>query len=66
MSECLERLGGLLAAVTITNPPRAAPPAGAPPPRDYLNCGLEALPLAAGPSMAVGAKAPSDRSKADY
>jgi hypothetical protein len=44
------RLGGLLAAVTITNPPRAAPPAGAPHPRDYLNCGLEALPLAAGPS----------------
>jgi EmrB/QacA subfamily drug resistance transporter len=38
--------GGLLAAVTITNPPRAAVPAEAPQPEEYLHCGLEAPPLA--------------------
>ena len=40
--------GGLLAAVTITNPPRSPVPVGAaPPPQEYLHCGLEAPPLAA-------------------
>jgi hypothetical protein len=39
--------GGLLAAVTITNPPRAAASAGEPQPPEYLHCGLEAPPLAA-------------------
>ena len=39
--------GGLLAAVTITNPPRAPLAAGAAPPQEYLHCGLEAPPLAA-------------------
>jgi MFS family permease len=37
--------GGLLAAVTITNPPRV--PSVAAPPQEYLHCGLEAPPLAA-------------------
>ncbi len=37
--------GGLLAAFTITNPPRVAPAAGAPAPGEYLHCGLEAPPL---------------------
>ena len=35
---------GLLAAVTITNPPRAPSPA-APPPQEYAHCGLAAPPL---------------------
>jgi EmrB/QacA subfamily drug resistance transporter len=39
--------GGLLAAVTITNPPRSPRPAGAAQPQEYLHCGLEAPPLAA-------------------
>jgi hypothetical protein len=34
--------GGLLAAVTITNPSREPRPAGAPPPAECLHCGLEA------------------------
>src|SRR6266581_7407506 len=37
--------GGLLAAATITNPPRVPRPAGAPAPTDCLHCGLEAPPL---------------------
>ena len=37
--------GGLLAAVTITNPSRAPRPAGASPPAECLHCGLEAPPL---------------------
>jgi len=37
--------GGLLAAVTITNPPRVPRPAGAPAPTDCLHCGFEAPPL---------------------
>src|SRR6266849_2686557 len=37
--------GGLLAAFTITNPPRVALPAGAPAPGECLHCGLEAPPL---------------------
>jgi EmrB/QacA subfamily drug resistance transporter len=38
--------GGVLAAFTITNPPRPAPPpAGAPEAAECLHCGLEAPPL---------------------
>jgi len=37
--------GGLLAALTITNPPPAPRPSGAPPPDECLHCGLEAPPL---------------------
>jgi EmrB/QacA subfamily drug resistance transporter len=37
--------GGLLAAFTITNPPRVPRPAGAPAPAECLHCGLEAPPL---------------------
>jgi EmrB/QacA subfamily drug resistance transporter len=39
--------GGLLAAVTITNPPRAERPAGAPSPapREFAHCALDAPPL---------------------
>jgi EmrB/QacA subfamily drug resistance transporter len=36
--------GGLLAAVTITNPPRVPPPPGAQSAQEYLHCGLEAPP----------------------
>jgi EmrB/QacA subfamily drug resistance transporter len=40
---------GLLAAVTITNPPRAPRPAGtSPPPREFAHCGLDAPPLTTG------------------
>ena len=39
--------GGPLAAVTITNPPRRQPPAGAPAPPECMHCGLEAPPLTA-------------------
>jgi EmrB/QacA subfamily drug resistance transporter len=37
--------GGLLAAFTITNPPRVPRRAGAPAPEECLHCGLEAPPL---------------------
>jgi MFS family permease len=37
--------GGLLAAFTITNPPRVPRPAGAPAPEECLHCGLDAPPL---------------------
>jgi EmrB/QacA subfamily drug resistance transporter len=37
--------GGLLAAITITNPRRAPSPAGEPSPGAYLHCGLDAPPL---------------------
>ncbi|HTR94086.1 MAG TPA: MFS transporter, partial [Trebonia sp.] len=50
--------GGLLAAVTITNPPRSPLPAGAAPPQEYLHCGLEAPPLAASPATSL---APGDQ-----
>jgi hypothetical protein len=38
--------GGLLAAVTITNPQRVRPPAGSAEPEQCLHCGLDAPPLA--------------------
>jgi aspartate oxidase len=38
--------GGLLAAVTITNPQRVRPPAGSAAPEQCLHCGLDAPPLA--------------------
>jgi EmrB/QacA subfamily drug resistance transporter len=50
--------GGLLAAVTITNPPREAAPAGMPQPPEYLHCGLEGPPLAASVQTTV---TPSDQ-----
>ncbi|HVB44920.1 MAG TPA: MFS transporter [Streptosporangiaceae bacterium] len=37
--------GGLLAALTITNPPRVPQPTGAPVPEQCVHCGLEAPPL---------------------
>jgi EmrB/QacA subfamily drug resistance transporter len=46
ISAALCAAGGLLAAFTITNPPRVARPAGAPAPAECLHCGLEAPPLA--------------------
>jgi hypothetical protein len=46
--------GGLLAAVTITNPPRVARPAAAPP-GECLHCGLEAPPL----TTSVSARRPA-------
>ena len=48
--------GGLLAALTITNPPRAPRPSGAPPPGECLHCGLEAPPLTTTVSQTGGAK----------
>ncbi len=45
ISAALCAAGGLLAAVTITNPTRVTPPAGAPAPPECLHCGLEAPPL---------------------
>jgi EmrB/QacA subfamily drug resistance transporter len=51
--------GGLLAAVTITNPPRSPLPAiAAPQPPEYMHCGLEAPPLAASPATSL---APGDQ-----
>ena len=48
--------GGLLAALTITNPPPAPRPPGAPPPGECLHCGLEAPPLTTTISQTGGAK----------
>ena len=45
--------GGLLAAVTITNPRRDFQPAGEPAPEQYMYCGLEAPPLITGPAAAA-------------
>ena len=47
--------GGLLAAVTITNPRKAPGTAGAPASEEYLHCGLEAPPLTTSVSRATGA-----------
>jgi EmrB/QacA subfamily drug resistance transporter len=46
--------GGLLAAVTITNPPRVPRPAGAPEPEQTLHCGLDAPPLTTTVSQPAG------------
>jgi hypothetical protein len=46
--------GGLLAAVTITNPRRAPRPAGEPGPGECLHCGLDAPPLTVSLSRAPG------------
>ena len=53
--------GGLLAAVTITNPPRAPRAAGAPEPAAPLHCALDAPPLitSASPAAAGGSGAGS-------
>jgi len=48
--------GGLLAAFTITNPPRVPRPAGVPAPEECLHCGLEAPPLATSVSQTAGAE----------
>ena len=45
--------GGLLAAFTITNPPRVPRPAGAPAPEECLHCGLDAPPLTTTVSQAA-------------
>jgi hypothetical protein len=47
---------GLLAAFTITNPPRVPRPAGAPAPEECLHCGLDAPPLATAVSQTAGAE----------
>jgi MFS family permease len=48
--------GGVLAAFTITNPPRVPRPAGAPPPEECLHCGLDAPPLTTSVSQTAGAE----------
>jgi EmrB/QacA subfamily drug resistance transporter len=45
MSGAMCVAGGLLAAFTITNPPRVPRPAGAPAAEECLHCGLDAPPL---------------------
>ncbi len=45
ISGALCAAGGLLAAVTITDPARAGRPADAAEPEQYLHCGLDAPPL---------------------
>jgi hypothetical protein len=44
--------GGLLAAATITNPPKAPVSAG-PPPQEYMHCGLDARCLGRQPIPAL-------------
>jgi MFS family permease len=46
--------GGLLAALTITNPPRVPRPAGVPPREECLHCGLDAPPLTTSVSQTAG------------
>jgi hypothetical protein len=46
ISGALCAAGGLLAAFTITNPPRPPRAAGAPVPEECLHCALDAPPLA--------------------
>jgi EmrB/QacA subfamily drug resistance transporter len=53
ISGALCAAGGVLAAFTITNPKRAALPAGAPAPEECLHCGLDAPPLTTGVSQAA-------------
>jgi EmrB/QacA subfamily drug resistance transporter len=48
--------GGLLAALTITNPQRAPRPAGTPVPEENLYCALDAPPLAASGGQPAGAE----------
>jgi len=48
--------GGVLAAFTITNPKRAARPAGAPAPAECLHCGLDAPPLTTTATQTAGAE----------
>ncbi len=48
--------GGLLAAVTITNPPRMPRPAGTPAPGECLHCGLDAPPLTTSVSQTAGSQ----------
>jgi EmrB/QacA subfamily drug resistance transporter len=48
--------GGLLAALTITNPPRVPRPAGAPAPEECLHCGLDAPPLTTSGNQKTGAE----------
>ena len=50
ISAALCAAGGLLAAVTITNPPRVPRAAGVPAPAECLHCGLEAPPLTTSPA----------------
>ena len=50
ISAVLCAAGGLLAALTITNPPRVPRPAGVPAPAECLHCGLEAPPLTTSPA----------------
>jgi EmrB/QacA subfamily drug resistance transporter len=46
--------GGLLAAVTITNPGLSSQPAEASAPGNCLHCGLDAPPLTTGPAASAG------------
>src|SRR5215475_13815322 len=54
LSGALCAAGGVLAAFTITNPPRVPRPAGAPAPEECLHCGLDAPPLTATVSQPAG------------
>jgi hypothetical protein len=54
ISGALCAAGGLLAAVTITNPAPVSSPAGAALPEQCLHCGLDAPPLATTVSQSVG------------
>ena len=47
-------VGGLLAAATITNPPRAPRPAGAAAPEECFHCALDAPPLITSVSQTTG------------
>jgi EmrB/QacA subfamily drug resistance transporter len=53
ISGALCAAGGVLAAFTITNPKRAARPAGAAAPEECLHCGLDAPPLTTGAGQAA-------------
>jgi EmrB/QacA subfamily drug resistance transporter len=56
IAAALSAAGGLLAAVTISNPPRVPRPAGEPAPAEPLHCGLDAPPLVAAVSTETGAR----------